>query len=108
MIPVKFNYTHLCWVELCWRTNENQWQAVRKAPEDLGLHIPLIKLTEQEVLEILREDSPDNSPDAAFQEIPLRQNTPVTTLQHNSSMLEVPEPTQIYENETDGEGDMRT
>jgi hypothetical protein len=90
-IPVEFNYNHLCWVELRWRANENQWQAFRKAPEDLGLQIPIAELTEQEVIQILGEDSSDNSPNIVFHDTPPEQNTPVTTPLHNSSMSEIPE-----------------
>jgi hypothetical protein len=61
IVPVEFNEPHLCWVELCWRTHEDQWQAFRIAPEDLGLEIPITELTAQEVIQILRPDSADNS-----------------------------------------------
>jgi hypothetical protein len=45
IVPVEFNEPHLCWVELCWRAHKDQWQAFRKAPEDLGLEIPIMELT---------------------------------------------------------------
>jgi hypothetical protein len=60
IVPVEFNKPHLCWVELRWRVHEDQWQAFRQAPEDLGLEIPITELTAQEVIQILGPDSTDN------------------------------------------------
>jgi hypothetical protein len=61
IVPVEFNEPHLCWVELRWRAHENQWQAFRKAPEDLQLEIPITELTAREVIQILGPDSPETA-----------------------------------------------
>jgi hypothetical protein len=104
IVPVEFNDSHLCWVELRWRVHEDQWQAFRKAPEDLGLGIPITELTAQEVIQILGPEEPskhdyrDGHPD---------QNTPETTPLHDSSMSETLEPTRIYDKETPDDRNMR-
>jgi hypothetical protein len=98
IVPIEFNEPHLCWVELRWRAHEDQWQAFQKAPEDLGLEIPITELTAQEVIQILGPDSPEPSECDYRDERP--DQTPETTPIHDSSMSEALEPTQIYAEET--------
>jgi Uma2 family endonuclease len=105
IVPVEFNEPHLCWVELRWRAHKDQWQAFRKAPEDLGLEIPITELTAQEVIQILGQDSPEPS-ERDYRDGRLDQ-TPETTPIHDSSMSEALEPTQIYTEETPDDRDMR-
>jgi hypothetical protein len=105
IVPVEFNEPHLCWVELRWRAHENQWQAFRKAPDDLGLEIPITELTAQEVIQILGPDSPE-VPKSDYRGNQPEQ-TPETTPIRDSSMSETLEPTRIYTEETSDERNMR-
>jgi hypothetical protein len=98
-VHVEFNEPHLCWVELRWRAHEDQWQAFQRAPEDLGLEIPITELTAQEVIQILRPDSTDNL-EHDYRDGPQSHNTPETAPMHDSSMSEAPEPVQVYDEET--------
>jgi hypothetical protein len=98
IVPVEFNEPHLCWVELRWRAREDQWQAFRKAPNDLGLEIPITELMAQEVIQILRPDSEPS--ECNYRDGRPNQSTPETTPLHNSSMSEALEPTQVYHEET--------
>jgi hypothetical protein len=107
IVPVKFNEPHLCWVELRWRANEDQWQVFRRAQDDLGLDIPITELMEQEVIQILGPETPDQSLAAAYRDEPPDQHTPETTPRHDSSMSEAPEPFQIYEDKTREDCKMR-
>ena len=38
-VAVEFNLDHLCWVEVCWRRTDSQWEAFRPAAADLRLDI---------------------------------------------------------------------
>jgi hypothetical protein len=93
-------------VELHWRAHEEQWQAFRRAPEDLGLEIPITELTAQEVIQILGPDSTDNS-EHDYRDGPRSQDTPETMPMHDSSMSEAPEPVQVYDEETPEDQGMR-
>jgi hypothetical protein len=93
-------------VELRWRAHEDQWQAFRKAPEDLGLDIPIMELTAQEVIQILRPD-PTEPSEHDYQDGRPDQSTPETTPLHDSSMLEALKPTQMYDEETLDDRNMR-
>jgi hypothetical protein len=105
IVPIEFNEPHLCWVELCWRA-QDQWQAFCIAPEDLGLEIPITELTAQEVIQILGPDTADNL-EQAYQDGPQNHDTPETMPIHNSSMSEALEPIQVYNEETLEDQNMR-
>jgi hypothetical protein len=85
--------------------HENQWQAFRKAPEDLELEIPITELTAQEVIQILGPDSPEVPASDYRSQHP--EQTPESTPIHDSSMSEALEPTHGYAEETPDERDMR-
>src|SRR5580693_6888667 len=105
IVPVEFNEPHLCWVELRWRAREDQWQAFRKAPEDLGLEIPITELTAQEVIQILGPGTPETTADNYRSDHPER--TPDTTPMHDSSASENLEPTHMNAEETPDERNLR-
>ena len=52
LIAVEFNFKHLCWVEVCWKCRDSQWEAFQAAVADLQLDIPLGELTEEEINEL--------------------------------------------------------
>jgi hypothetical protein len=106
IVPVEFNEPHLCWVELQWRAHEDQWQAFRKVPEDLGLKIPITELTAQEVIQILGPDSANPLEHAYWDGHPDR-DTPETMPIHDSSMSEALKPIRVYNEETPDEQNMR-
>jgi hypothetical protein len=106
IVPVEFNEPHLCWVELRWRTHEDQWQAFRRAPEGLELEIPITELTAQEAIQIHGPDSTDNS-EHDYRDGPQSHDTPEMAPMHDSSMLEAPEPVQVYDKETPEDQGMR-
>ena len=48
LIAVKINLNHLCWVEVCWRHRDSQWEAFCAAAADLRLNIGLSDLNKEE------------------------------------------------------------
>ena len=63
-IAVEFNHEHLCWVELQFHRNYNNWMAFRIARPDLGLSIPCGNLTTEETDQILGEEWPSEISDS--------------------------------------------
>ena len=59
VIKVEFSFDHLCWAEMCWSHNDDQWEIFRPALSDLGCDIYINKLTAEEVRGLDKEEGED-------------------------------------------------
>src|ERR1700761_6587606 len=57
-VPVEFNPEHFTWVEIRKNRRENNWSAFRIAASDLQLSVPLSRLTNEELQQLIRSDDP--------------------------------------------------